>query len=288
MPTVPSSTVAKAFSVLGLFAKYTVLTSAICVEELGIPRPTAHRLLVSLRAAGVVEATGDRHYRLSLTLFELGSFAPERRRLDDQSTAAIEALADEVGLRAHIGVRRRRHVLYLATAQGRFSQRVRTRVGYKSPLHATASGKVLLAHAPDDVVDGVVVEGLFPHTEHTVCEADLLREQLRAVREDGVAYAWDECVIGWSSIAAPIMGPDGRIMAAVSVAASSPVMRRQATHLADRVKGTAKVISAGSAWEESMDATVAKGMRGRRRLGDGDLATAGSGVRAAQLKLLGG
>lgn len=263
MPTVPSTTVAKAFRVLDLFTKHAVLTSTICMEELDIPRPTAHRLLVSLREAGVVEATGDGHYRLSLALFELGALAPERRRLDDRATAAIEALADAVGLRAHIAVRRRRHVLYLAMAQGRFSNRVRTRVGHQSPLHATSSGKILLAHAGAEDIEEIIGEGLFPHTEYTICDGDRLREHLAGVRGDGVAYSWDECIVGWSSVAAPIVGADGQVLAAVSVAASTPVIRRQATYLAAEVRRTANVISVGSAWEESMHATLAKGMRGR-------------------------
>jgi DNA-binding IclR family transcriptional regulator len=76
MATVPSSTVLKAFQVLELFAERPLLGAAEAARMLGVPRASVHRLLVTLKAAGVAESTAHGQYRLGLRLFELGSLAP--------------------------------------------------------------------------------------------------------------------------------------------------------------------------------------------------------------------
>lgn len=251
MATAASMTVAKAFRILELFREHPVLTSSLCQSELGIPRPTAHRLLMSLRNAGAVEMTEDGHYRLSLSLFELGSLASQRRRLGDSSGAALERLADHTGLRVHLGVRRETHVLYLEAAHGRHAQSVRTRVGERGPLHATALGKVLLAHAPEDVVQRLTAGELHPYTQYTVVDEDTLRADLEIIRACGCAFVSEEYVLGMCSLSAPIRGSDGRVRAAISIAGSKAAVGRQRLQLEDRLRRTAVEIGQGRAWWES-------------------------------------
>lgn len=253
MATTPSSTVTKAFRVLDLFHRHAVLTTTLCADELDIPRPTAHRLLVSLRDAGAVEATEHGHFRLSLRLFELGSLAPQRRLLGDRAAAAMEELADHVRLRVHLGVRRGLHLLYLETAHGDYAQRVPTRVGNRGPLHATAIGKVLLAHAGEDVIERVLRSTLHVYTPHTICSRARLRDELAAVRDEGVAYGREEFVVGTRSLAVPVAGPDGVVRAAISIAGSAVAVTPRLDALTCALRRTATIIERGTAWEESYD-----------------------------------
>lgn len=264
MATMPSTTVSKAFRVLNLFVQHPVLTTTLCANELDIPRPTAHRLLVSLREAGAVETTEHGHFRLSLDLFELGSLAPQRRYLGDRATAAMEALADLVGLRVHLGVRKNLHLLYLETAHGKYAQRVPTRVGNRGPLHATALGKVLLAHAPEAIVDELVGSTLRGYTPNTNRSRSHLKEELDLVRKDGVAYGRQEYVLGTCSVAVPVSSPDGRVQAAISIAGSIAAVRPRLGALADELRRTAATIERGTAWEESYDMMSRQPARRRR------------------------
>jgi DNA-binding IclR family transcriptional regulator len=247
MATAPSSTIAKAFKVLELFHQHAVLTVSLCESSLGIPRATAHRLLVSLREAGALEQNDNGHYTLSVSLFELGVLAPERRRLGDRCGSEVEALADRTGYRAHLGVRRALEVLYLEAAHGAHAQAqgMRTRVGHRGPLHATAMGKVLLAYGPVYVVDELIQAGLRPYTSRTVVDADGLNEELDSIRRDGVAYVAEQFVPGATALAVPLRDSDGTVHAAISIAGETRSLARDKSRLIEAARQTAARIEAG-------------------------------------------
>jgi DNA-binding IclR family transcriptional regulator len=247
MATAASTTIAKAFRVLELFRQHSFLTVSQCESALGIPRATAHRLLVSLREAGALEQSPGGHYTLSVSLFELGVLAPERRRLGDRCGSEVEALADRTGYRAHLGVRRGLGVLYLETAHGAHAQAqgVRTRVGHRGPFHATAMGKVLLAFGPESLLDEVSAEGLRPYTSRTVTSREELERDLAQVRRDAWAYAPEQYVAGISAIAVPLRDSEERVHAAISVAGDSRSIARDRTRLIEAARQTAARIERG-------------------------------------------
>jgi DNA-binding IclR family transcriptional regulator len=247
MATASSSTIAKAFKVLGLFRDHTFVTVAQCEASLGIPRATAHRLLVSLRDAGALEQVPNGHYSLSVSMFELGVLAPERRRLGDRCGTEVEALADRTGYRVHVAVQRELSVLYLEAAHGARAQAegTRTRVGHRGPLHATAMGKVLLAYADDALVDNVVANGLRAYTRYTVTKETELRRELDEIRRDSVAFTVGQYVSGVTALAVPLHGIDGRVCAAISVVGSSTHIQHERSRLLDAARHTAARIESG-------------------------------------------
>lgn len=226
MATAPSSTVLKAFSVLELFRDYPQVGVTQCGELLGLPRPTAHRLLISLVAAGALERTGSGAYRLALRMFEIGVQAPFFRALNEQAQVAMEQLVAGTRLLSHLAVREDTDVVYLlkvSHARGR----VRTRVGLRNPLYATGLGKALLAEAPSQVLDKVVERGFERFTPYTVATVQVLCEQLRDVRRTGFAYDLEERQLGVACIARGIKAPDGEIVAALSLSAPAETHRKQ-------------------------------------------------------------
>ncbi len=247
MATAASTTIVKAFKVLELYRHHAVLTVSLCESALGIPRATAHRLLVSLRDAGALEQNPGGHYTLSVSLFELGVLAPERRRLGDRCGSEVEALADRTGYRAHLAVRRGLGALYLETAHGAHAQAqgVRTRVGHRGPLHATAMGQVLLAFGPQSVVDEVCEGGLRCYTSRTVRSKEDLQKELETVRRDSAAYVAEQYVVGISAVAVPLHDSDGRVHAAISVAGDSRSIARDRARLIQAARRTAVRIEGG-------------------------------------------
>lgn len=220
MATSPSTTVLKAFELLELFSERPLLGAGEAARLLGTPRASTHRLLVTLRAAGVLESNDHGQYRLGLRLFELGSFAPLRRRLHDESTLPLEQLASEVALPAHLAVRDGVDLLYLEKVHQRPAD-VPTRVGQRAPLHATAAGKVLLAHAPRTVVERYVTEPVQRFTAHTIVEPRRLLVELDRIRDRGLAWEREESCLGVASVATRIRNHTGKVVAAISVAAAA-------------------------------------------------------------------
>jgi IclR family transcriptional regulator, KDG regulon repressor len=218
MPTEPSTTVLKAFTVLELFRQHPHLGVSQCAEMLGMTRASAHRLLVSLTAAGALERTATGRYRLAIWMFEVGTQAPLMRALHDRAQVALERLAEDVRLQAHLAIREGTHLVYLLKTS-HVAGRVNTRPGARNSLYATALGKVLLAGAPAPVVDRVLSGPLRRFTPHTRNSPGLLRAQLEEVGRTGFAYDLEERQLGVACLATAIRDQSGRIVAAISIPA---------------------------------------------------------------------
>ncbi|MDT2006570.1 hypothetical protein FXW78_21495 [Rhodococcus opacus] len=85
------------------------------------------------------------------------------------------------------------------------------------PLHASAVGKVLLAHSSPDFQERVLSGPLIGYTPATIVTAETLRLELARVRRDGVATSEDELTPGSTSCAALATGPAEMGMAAISI-----------------------------------------------------------------------
>ena len=97
-------------------------------------------------------------------------------------------------------------------------------VGRLTPVHATSSGKILLAHLPTKERAGVLgASGLQKLTPHTLTARTKLEKNLTEARERGYAVTLEELEIGLHAVAAPIRSRDGEVIAALS--ASGPAYR---------------------------------------------------------------
>lgn len=92
-----------------------------------------------------------------------------------------------------------------------------SQVGGRLPLHASAVGQVLLAHADEDLFSDVVRDGLARFTPSTVTDPAALRLALAECRRTGVAVVHEEMSPDAHSVAAPVTDAKGRVVAAVSV-----------------------------------------------------------------------
>jgi len=117
----------------------------------------------------------------------------------------------------HLAVLDGRDALYLEKLSGHHAVRVISRVGGRLPLHSTGVGLVLLAYAPNDVIDAYLSDTLHKYLPETVTSPDELRRRLAGIRAQGVAVMSEEMTAGSSSLAAPIRDRTGRVVAAVSI-----------------------------------------------------------------------
>ncbi|MBA2529343.1 MAG: IclR family transcriptional regulator [Euzebyales bacterium] len=241
MATAPSTTVLKAFRVLDLLRDRRQVGVAECARLLGLARPSAHRLLVSLTAAGALERTESGQYQLALRMFELGAQAPFRRSLYDQAHAPLQELVSATHLPADLGVRDQTEVLHLLKIS-HDAERAHTRAGGRNRLYATAMGKMLLADAPVRVIEQVLTGQLHPYTPYTVTAPAQLAAQVEMVRRSGFAYEMEERQIGLVGLATAIHDRDGRVLAAISVSGRSERYRPRIETLRQPLRRAADAI----------------------------------------------
>jgi DNA-binding IclR family transcriptional regulator len=131
----------------------------------------------------------------------------------------------------HLAVREDVSALYVERISGRESVPVVSQVGSRLPLHATGVGKVLLAWAPEEVLDRALRAPARP-TRHTIVEPGRLRRELAEVRSRGYARTTEEMTLGALSVAVPVTTPGpGTPLVVGALGVVVPVHRRDPAKL---------------------------------------------------------
>jgi DNA-binding IclR family transcriptional regulator len=186
-------------------------------EALRVDARTARRLLNRLADDGwVVRIEGRvRTYTLSLRVAALASQFLARAPLTRAAIGTVKALHERTGGIAHVAVPSYRSVLCLAHRAG--DSRSRPHTGELIAAHATATGKVLLAHrAPWR--ESILERPLERMTERTVVDPDAVRSECESTLAQGFAFEDGEYGAGLQTIAAPVAPASGAVMAAVGLA----------------------------------------------------------------------
>lgn len=214
----------KAMAILHAFrVDDRLLPLAELVRRTGLPKGTVHRICADLAHHRLLEKT-DHGYRLAGGLFELGMRAAVERTLLEVAMPFLQDLYERTHETVHLGVREGTEVVYIAKIGGHRQARSPSRTGGRMPMHCTAIGKVLLAHAEPEVRAAVLGAPLPRRTPHTVVAPGLLEKQLERTLETGIAYEREESTVGLLCIGTPVLEPDGQTaIAAISV--TGPVGR---------------------------------------------------------------
>jgi DNA-binding IclR family transcriptional regulator len=99
-------------------------------------------------------------------------------------------------------------------------------VGQRFPLHASASGKILLAGLDDVRLDEFLSRPLVRLTPATITQPDALRRELARVRRRGYATTIDELEEGLSGVAVGVSAASGSLLAVVNVSGPTPRLDR--------------------------------------------------------------
>ncbi len=209
--------VTTALEVLDCFVDVDELGVSDIARRLGVAKSTAHRLLTSLAAHGLVDKNPETgHYRLGLHLFELGQLAGTRLRLRRTAMPLLEELRQVSGCSVQLAVADGADVVFLERLETLRDLQGRVALPHRLPAHTTSSGKAMAAFSPDLVA--ACRAGGFPAlTPATITSLAEFDRALADIRRRGVSTSLGEAVRGYSSVAAPVLDSAGRARAAVSV-----------------------------------------------------------------------
>jgi IclR family pca regulon transcriptional regulator len=212
---------AKGLSLLSLFSKSrTRLRLSQLANETGIPLPTAYRLVVTLEQLGYLERLEDGAFRPSIKTLSLGFAAVHGLdvvQLSREPLARLQAVTKQtVNLGQLIG----NEVLYLVRMRNTDLVTASLQIGSRLPAAISSMGKVLLAfdestHAASTLASVSFSPGYGPNA---VTDIAALKRQLVEIQNCGYAIQDEEVASGLRSIAAPVRGAQGQVVAAVNVA----------------------------------------------------------------------
>lgn len=216
------STVEKAIDLLFHLHHEAAPRGATAVgRALDLPKSTAHRLLSTLTRRGLLERDARGQYGPGIGLVALGLGFLDREPAVVAARPVLEFEAEQLGETVFLTAARAGAIVVLDKVEGSGFLRAAPRIGSTVPIHATAVGKLYLAHAPESVSLGD--EPLEDFTPSTRTSPALLAAELEQVRRQGYAENRDEWIPGLSAIAAPVF-TGGRMVAALAAATSSARM----------------------------------------------------------------
>jgi DNA-binding IclR family transcriptional regulator len=211
------SVTSRVLALLGAFdGAHRSLTLTQLAQRASLPLPTAHRLVAELVAWGALVRRSSGDYVIGRRLWDLGLLAPVQSGLRELASPFLHDLYGATLATVHLAIRDGDKALYLERISGHASVPVVSQVGARLPLHATGVGKVLLAHAPDEV-QAAVLATLTRITPYTITQPERLREQLRGIVRDGFAQTIEEMSLGACSVAVPVRVQDGTVAAALGI-----------------------------------------------------------------------
>ncbi len=192
------------------------VSAAAVARSTGLPRATAHRLLRELARVGLLERVGTA-FRPGLLLFELGQLVPQPRSLHEAARKHMAVLHEATGHNVGLAVEQDGEVVHVEILRGERAPRLPLRTGGRWPAHASCSGKVMLAFGPPAHVDRTLAKPLKRLTPRTITDPDALRAELERVRRARVAFDRQESFRDVTGVASPVFGPDGTVLAALSI-----------------------------------------------------------------------
>lgn len=225
-------------------------------EALGMAKPTAHRIAVSLERQNFLQREpGTRRFIGGPRLVELSLGTLEASTRQGARRAVLQELCEQTGETCNLGALAGNEVVYLDRVETQWPLALRFRPGSRVPIHCTAIGKLLLAGMPrrrqERMLRGVPLKA---YTGATITDPGTLQRQLDGIREQGFAIDNEEFLAGVVCAAVPITGPRRYGGLAVSAPAARmdagrarghvPALRRAADLLAESFSaGTAGVRS---------------------------------------------
>lgn len=192
-------------------------------RRLDVHKSTVSRLLGTLESESFVIRNAETgRYRLGVGLIELASLAVLGSDLRAVARPMLCELAEQTQETVNLAVKDQDGMVNVELIPS-LSRRVSNFgwVGRRTPLHASSTGKVFMAHLPESEWMTLLEGPLTSYTENTITAPEALREEFLRIRDRGYAVGLEELEIGLNAVAAPIMNHTGRVAAAVSTAGPS-------------------------------------------------------------------
>lgn len=190
----------------------------------GYNKSTVHRLLSTLVSLNVIHQNENEKYRLGSKLFELGNRVSLYQSLITITNQPIKNVALEIQETVLLGTLKDHQVFYINKADSLQGLKISTSIGSYQPIHATASGKLLLAFSSSEMQDDYFKNNtLNSFTQNTITKKTELKNSLQTIQNQKYALDLEEFELGLICIAIPIFNKKGNIIASLS--ASGPSSR---------------------------------------------------------------
>ncbi|WP_308282567.1 IclR family transcriptional regulator [Pseudonocardia nigra] len=236
----------RAIAILYLLAERGTAGVTEVAAELGVHKSTAFRLIMALENGDLVEQVEERgKYHLGRGILRLAGATTAHLELPTESRPVCKRLAVELGETVNLAIIDTGEATKILQEYGSSAITGRNWIGQRTPLHATASGKVLLTWGDPTETKEALAAVLERYTPATITDPAVLDVELQQAREQGWASTVEEFEVGLNAVAAPIRNAAGDVVASVGVSGPSYRLTVESfPEVAERLLDGAREISA--------------------------------------------
>jgi IclR family transcriptional regulator, acetate operon repressor len=195
-------------------------------RALDLPKPTSHRLALMLSDLGFVQKDPVAlRYSLGPIFEELALAALRNSVSSTARRLLMDELSQRLGVRTNLTVLKAGKLLYVEWVESSSVLRVDLKPGAQVPVHCSASGKLLMAFAPEDLRARFLKSGAFEaYTKSTITTAKALEHELVIIQRRGYAEDNQEFLSGVCCLAVPVRNRNGEVVAGLAVMAPEASM----------------------------------------------------------------
>ncbi len=215
-------------------------------SELGLNKSTVHGIAATLEHLGYLARHPETgRYALGLKAWELGQSYVGNINILHEAKVYMSNLVNKYQDTVHLGVLSDAEALFIHKIDCSRTVGIRIRVGTRTPLYCTGTGKALLAALPPVQLEKLLAKMVFvPYTEKTITDTETLRAELQTIRNRGFSMDRGEYESDLRSVGAPIFDHTGQVVAAVTLAGSAQRLSGDRLFdIAADVRETARLIS---------------------------------------------
>lgn len=202
------------------------MTIAQLSHKTGIPRAAVRRCLYTLKQLGYADSEANNFF-LKPKILTLGYSYLSSTPLTVSAQPCLNQVSQLLGESCSLAVFEQDEVLYISRSQTARVMSIALNAGSRLPAYCTSLGRVMLAALPSAELDAYLARvPLRPYTDRTVVSEERLREIIEETRQQGYAIIEEELEIGLRSIAVPVRGAAGTVVAALNVGAQATRVSR--------------------------------------------------------------
>ena len=234
-------------------ARDAPVTLAALASALDAPRPSVHRWLGTLVAAGLLQRAPDgRHFELAPRASQLAFAILANQPGSALRHGILQGAVKDIGEACNLTVLHGLHVTYIDRVEASWPLRVTFQRGSQVPVHCSASGKLFLAMMPPAKREALLSNlALEAFTQNTLSDREALQQELKAIREQRYALDREEYLPGLVCLAVPVFQAAGRGRTCVAaLAVQAPAARLNAEQILETLP---KLRTAASALAETLE-----------------------------------
>lgn len=235
----------RALELMEMLAKTGVAMNVADISKtLGITRATTSAMVQSLLQRNFIEKDPETgKYSIGYKQYEMALAYRHKYPFLYAAEEHISTMAEKLKIKINVSVLKPPGVAVLLLSKD-ISLLPKMILGYVMPGHASASGKLLMAHTPHELIEQWLDDTkLIAYTPNTIVDKNVLFEQLDQIKAQGISYEHEELMLQRCCVAVPIRNISGQVIASVSFSVSKELMEANMSLLSENVSLLGKSIS---------------------------------------------